>query len=295
MTDLDELRRALRAQETLAPDPDEVLAGATRRIRRRRVIGVAAVTFAVVALGAGAVGALERGTAVVPPAAHPSPSSAAATGSPDTGKVPPAAPAVSLEDSSWQLMFWAIQPHFATVHYGQDHKYAFEIEVRESAPPKSALPAKPTTAGQISQPQTVMWQDGPNRWFRVQTAKPVTAAEMLDLLGKIRATPPVIKSPLKSVQLPAGQKVDTFTSESEANTLVLCPDIEVRKVPLDSRCFSLFVWIPRNNESSDSGTEQDPLPARQFRKIGPYTVEINSSPANRAAALTLLNSVQLDR
>ncbi|MEV5718526.1 hypothetical protein AB0L41_31960 [Amycolatopsis mediterranei] len=295
MTDLDELRRALRAQETLAPDPDEVLAGATRRIRRRRATGVAAVTFAVVALGAGAVGVLERGTAVVPPAARPSPSSAAATGSSNTAKVPPAAPAVSLEDSAWQLGMWAIQPHFASLHYGQDHKYGFEIEVRESAPPKSALAAKPSTAGQISQPQSVMWQDGPDRWIWAQTTKPVTAAEMLDLLGKIRATPPVVKSPLKSVQLPDGQKVDTFTSEPEANTLVLCPDIAVRKVPIDSRCFSLFVWIPRNNDTSDSGTEQDPLPARQFRKVGPYTIEINSSPANRAAALTLLNSVQLDR
>jgi hypothetical protein len=295
MTDLDELRRVLRARETLAPDPDDVLAGATRRIRRRRATGVAAVTFAVVALGAGAVGVLERGTAVVPPAAHPSPLSAAATGSPDTGKVPPAAPSVSLADGSWQLALWAIQPHFASLHYAQDHKYVFEIEVRESTPPKSALPRKPSTAGQISQPQTVMWQDGPDRWIRVQTSKPVTAAEMLDLLGKIHSTPPVIKSPLKSVHVPAGQQVDTFTSEPEANTLVLCPDIEVRKVPLDSRCFSLFVWIPRNNDTSGSGTEQDPLPVRQTRKIGPYTVEINSSHDNRAAALALLDSVQLDR
>jgi hypothetical protein len=295
MTDLDELRRALRAQETLAPDPGDVLAVATRRIRRRRATGVAAVTFAVVALGAGAVGVLERDTAVVPPAAHPNPPSAAATGSSDTGKVPPAAPAVSLQDSSWQLLMWAVQPQFASLHYGQDHKYAFEIEVRESAAPKSALASKPSAAGQIAQPQSVMWQDGPGRWIWARTTKPVTAAEMLDLVGKIRATPPVIKSPLKSVRVPDGQKVTTFTSEPEANTLVLCPDLAVQKAPLDSRCFSLFVSIPRGGGAADSGEAQDQLPARQYRKLGAYTIEINSSHANEAAALALLNSVQLDR
>ncbi|EOD66646.1 hypothetical protein H480_20574, partial [Amycolatopsis vancoresmycina DSM 44592] len=41
MTDLDQLRRVLHAQEALAPDPDVVLAAATRRIRRRRATGVA--------------------------------------------------------------------------------------------------------------------------------------------------------------------------------------------------------------------------------------------------------------
>ena len=62
MTDLDELRRALRAQESLAPDPVDVLAVATRRIRRRRTTSVAAVTLTVAALGAGAVVVLGRGT-----------------------------------------------------------------------------------------------------------------------------------------------------------------------------------------------------------------------------------------
>ena len=33
----------------------------------------------------------------------------------------------------------------------------------------------------------------------------------------------------------------------------------------------------------------------QYRKLGAYTVEINSSPANKQAASTLLNSVQLNR
>ncbi|MEV4049947.1 hypothetical protein AB0J55_02065 [Amycolatopsis sp. NPDC049688] len=288
MTDLDQLRRVLHAQEALAPDPDAVLAAATRRIRRRRAAGVAAVTLTVVAVGAGAIGLLERGTAAAPPAAHPAPPAAAAPGAPL-----PAAPSISLEDGSWQLLMWAVQPHFAGLHYGRDHRYAFEIDVRDGTAPHGALPAKPTAAGQLRDPRSVRWQDGPDRWVWARTTKPVTAVEMLDLLGKIRATPPVVHSPLKSLQVPAGQKVTTFTSEPETNTLVLCPDPETMRAPLDSRCYSLFVT--RTERAADSPSPEDPLPLHQHRTIGAYTIEIDSSPSNKAAARELLDSVQLDR
>ncbi|MET8852766.1 hypothetical protein [Amycolatopsis sp. NPDC004625] len=287
MTDLDQLRRVLRAQESFAPDPDAVLAAATRRIRRRRATGVAAVTLTVVAVGAGAIGLLERGTA---PAAHPVPP--AANGAPDTGTALPAAPAISLEDSSWQLLMWSVQPQFAGLHYGREHRYAFEIDVRDGTAPRDALPAKPTSAGQLTHPQSVMWQDGPGRWVWARTTKPVSAAEMLGLLGKIRATPPVVRSPLKSLRVPAGQKVTTFTSEPETNTLVLCPDPATMRAPLDSRCLSLFVSLTAHFGESPS---QDPLPVQQHRRLGAYTVEIDSSSANKAAASALLDSVQLDR
>lgn len=297
MTDLDELRRVLRAQESLAPDPGAVLAGATRRIRRRRATSVAAVTLTVAALGAGAVGLLDRGSpAATPPATLASPvSSGAASQAPDATKVPPPAPAISLEDKSWDLLFWAVQPHFASIHYGQDHRYGFDIEVRDGKAPGSALPAKPTTAAQIAHPQTVRWQDGPQRWVTVRTSKPVTAAEMLGLLGKIGTTPPVIASPLKSLRVPDGQKVATFTSEPETNTLVLCPDLEANMAPLDPRCFSLFVFLTGTGESTGAVDPKDPLPAHQSRKLGGYTLEMNSSYPNKAAALALLNSVQLTR
>jgi hypothetical protein len=293
MTDLDEVRRALRAQESLAPDPGAVLAVAHRRIRRRRTTSVAAVTLTVAALATGAVVVLDRGDTAVPPATLASPSSAAATGSSATGKVPPAAPAMSLDDSSWDLMVWAVQPHFASLHYGQAHRYAFEIEARDGTAPRSALATKPSTAGQIPHPQSVMWQDGPGRWIWVRTTKPVTAAEMLVLLTKIRTTPPVIESPLKSVQIPDGQKVVTFTSEPEANTLVLCPDAETSHAPLDNRCFSLFVSL--TGRSGDTASADDPLPAHHHRTLGAYTLEIDSSYAHEQAALALLNSVQLNR
>lgn len=97
-----------------------MLAAATRRIRRRRTTSVVAVTLAVAALGAVAVGVLNRGTAVVPPATLATP--AVGTESSSTEKVPPTAPAISLEDTSWDLMVWSIQPHFAGVHYGQGHQ-----------------------------------------------------------------------------------------------------------------------------------------------------------------------------
>ncbi|WP_326950735.1 hypothetical protein OG439_19265 [Amycolatopsis sp. NBC_01307] len=293
MTDLDELRRALRAQESLAPDPDAVLAVATRRIRRRRTISVAAVTLTVAALGAGAVGLLDRGTAVVPPATLASPSSATVAQPPASGKVPPAAPAISLEDSSWALTMWSVQPPVETLHYAQNHSYAFTIESRGGTAPHSALATKPSAAEQIPHPQSVMWQDGPDRWIRVTTTKPVTAAEMLALLGKIHTTPPVIASPLKSLQVPDGQQVGTFTSEPETNTLVLCPAAEVGQTPLDSRCFSLTVSL--TSRAADSSYPQDPLPVHQHRTLGAYTLEIDSSPAHAKEALTLLDSVQLNR
>ncbi|MEV7094807.1 hypothetical protein AB0M80_18415 [Amycolatopsis sp. NPDC051045] len=296
MTDLEQLRRALRAQESLAPDPGDVLTGATRRIRRRRTAGVAAVTLTVAALGVGAVGVLGRDSALVPPATLGSSSSAAPDGPSATEKVPPAAPAVSLEDGSWDLLMWAVQPHFAALHYGQGHQYAFEIDVRDGTAPRSALAAKPSNAGQIPDPQSVRWQDGPDRWIWVRTTKPVTAADMVTLLAKIGTKPPVIESPLKSVQLPDGQKVRTFTSEPDTNTLALCPAPVLGKVPLDSGCFSLFVSLTsRAGTASDSPSPQDPLPARQRRTLGAYTLEINSSHANAQAARTLLNSVQLNR
>ena len=287
MTDLDELRRALRAQESLAPDPERVLAAATRRIRRRRTTSVVAVTLTVAALGAGAVWVQGRGAAVVQPAASVSASSA------PSATVPPNAPAISLEDGSWDLFMWAIQPHFAALHYGQGHQYAFEVEVRDGAAPESALTAKPSAAGQLRNPRSVMWQDGPDRWIWARTTKPVTAAEMLALLGKIGTKPPAIDSPLKSVRVPDGQKVATFTSEPETNTLVLCPDPEARKTPLDSRCFSLTVSL--TSKAASSTFPQDPLPVHQHRELGAYTVEIDSSPANEQAASTVLNSVQLKR
>jgi len=288
MTDIDQLRRALRAQESLAPDPDTVLASATRRIRRRRLVSVATVTLTVAAVGAGAIGILSRDTVAVPPATLASSSFA-----PATEKVPPAAPAVSLEDGSWDLMMWAVQPHLAALHYGQGHKYAFEIQVRDGTAPHSALAKKPSDAGQISHPQSVMWQDGPDRWIWATTTKPVTAQEMLALLTKIGTTPPVIESPLKSLQLPDGQKVGTFTSEPETNTLVLCPASELEKAPLDSRCFSLTISL--TSRFADGSVPQDPLPAHQHRALGAYTIEIDSSHANQQTALTVLNSVQLNR
>jgi hypothetical protein len=286
VTDLDQLRRVLRAQESFAPDPDAVLAAATRRIRRRRATGVAAVTLTVVAVGAGAIGLLERGTAAVPPAANPN-------AAPDTGETLPAAPAISLEDGSWQLLMWAVQPKFATLHYGRDHRYGFEIDVRDGTAPPTALQAKPTSAGQLTNPRSVQWQDGPGRWIWARTTKPVSAADMLGLLGKIGTTPPVVHSPLKSLRIPAGQQVTTFTSEPETNTLVLCPDPETMRAPLDSRCFSMFVSL--TERAGDSVSPQDPLPVHQHRTLGAYTVEIDSSPANKAAASALLDSVQLNR
>lgn len=292
MTDLDELRRVLRDREYLAPDPGAVLAGATRRIRRRRATSVAAVTLTVAALGAGAVGLLNRGTPATPPATLASP---AASEAPDAAKVPPAAPAISLEDKSWELLFWAVHPHSASLHYGQDHRYGFDIDVEDGRAPESALPAKPTAAAQIAHPKTVMWQDGPQRWVRVRTTKPVTAEQMLAFLAKIGTTPPVLASPLKSLQVPEGQKVAGFTSEPETNTLVLCPDLEANMAPLDPRCFSLFVFVTGTGESTGGVDPKDPLPAHQSRKLGGYTLEMNSSYPNKAAALALLNSVQLDR
>ncbi|WP_410673597.1 hypothetical protein [Amycolatopsis sp. cmx-4-68] len=291
MTDLDELRRALRAQEALAPDPATVLAAATRRIRRRRTTSVAAVTLTVAALGVGAIAVVDRDTAVVPPATLGS--SAVSTAPTATPKVPPPAPAISLEDRSWSLLMWSVDPHSIALHYGQAHQYAFEIDVRDGTAPHSALPAKPTTAGQLTHPQNVMWQDGPGRWIWARTTKPVTAAEMLALLGKIGATPPVVASPLKSLHLPDGQQLHSFTSEPEANAFVLCPDPETRKVPLDSRCLSVFVSL--TSSAGDSSFPDDPLPVHQHRTLGTYTVEIDSSPANRQAALQLLDSVQLNR
>ncbi|OXM68424.1 hypothetical protein [Amycolatopsis vastitatis] len=296
MTDLDELRRTLRAQESLAPDPGDVLAAATRRLRRRRIASVAAVTLAVAALGVGAVAMLGRGTATAPPASRVNAPPASVTEFSVAEQVPPAAPAVSLEDGSWDLMFWAVQPHFATVHYGQGHRYAFEIEVRDGAAPRSALAAKPSDAKKIRDPQSVAWQDGPGRWIRVTTTKPMAPAETLALLTKIRAAPPVISSPLESLQIPAGQKVDTFTSEPESNTLVLCPDPEARKAPLDNRCFSLTVSpAGRTAQPEDGAIPEEPLPVHRFRTLGAYTIEVDSSSAQEQAASALMNSVRLNR
>ncbi|MFJ7217917.1 hypothetical protein [Amycolatopsis sp. NPDC098790] len=294
MTDLDELRRVLRDRESLAPDPAAVLTTATRRIRRRRATSVAAVTLTVAALGVGAVGLLNRGApAVTPPATLATPASSAEA--PDAAKVPPPAPAISLEDKSWDLVFWAVHPHFASLHYRQDSRYGLEIDVQDGTAPESALPAKPTAAGQLPNPKTVMWQDGPQRWIRVRTTKPVTAAEMAGLLAKIGTTPPVLASPLKSLQVPAGQKVAAFTSEPETNTLVLCPDLEADMAPLAPGCFSLFVFLTGTGESTGGVDPKDPLPAHQSRKLGGYTLELNSSYPNKAAALALLDSVRLNR
>jgi hypothetical protein len=121
----------------------------------------------------------------------------------------------------------------------------------------------------------------------------MTAGEMVALLAKIGTTPPVVASPLKFVPVPDGQQVATFTSEPETNTVVLCPGDVLGKAPLDSRCFSLTVSL--TSHFADSPFPQDPLPVHQYRRLGAYTVEINSSPANKQAASTLLNSVQLNR
>ncbi|MCR6487785.1 hypothetical protein M8542_33665 [Amycolatopsis sp. OK19-0408] len=291
MTDLDELRRALRAEEALAPDPESALAAATRRIRRRRATSVAAVTLSVAALGAGAVGLLDRGAAVTPPASPAGSTSAVSTA--PGGKVPPAAPAVSLQDSSWHLLVWSVEPHYVNLHYGQDRKYGLELAVREGTAPATALPAKPTSAAQIPDTRSVMWQDTPDRWFWVRTTKPMKAAELVTLLAKIGTTPPVVDAPLKSVRVPDGQQLVAFTSEPEANTFILCPDLDADRAPLDSRCLSVFVSL--SSTAGSSSFPNDPLPVHQHREIGRYTVEIDSSSANEQAARQLMNSVTLTR
>lgn len=236
---------------------------------------------------------LNRDAAVVSPATLATSSSAADSAPAATGKVLPDAPSISLEDSSWTLAMWSVQPHVASLHYAQAHRYSFEIDVRAGTAPRGALPAKPSAAGQITHPQNVMWQDGPDRWIWVRITKPVTAADTLALLAKISTEPPVLESPLKWVQIPGGQKVDTFTSEPEANTLVLCPGPDTSKTPIDNRCLTMFVSPAAR--AADTVAPDDPLPAHQHRTVGAYTVEVDSSYANKQAALALMNSVQLNR
>jgi hypothetical protein len=222
MTDLQELRDALCARESMAPEPGDVLAGAGRRIRRRRIASVAVAVFVTTA-------GVSAGVA----ATHPRPSApdlpvAAATA---TTLSAPSLP-FSFASGSYRIASWATGKHETKAQYVTPSGRAVDIAVLDHDPGRPT--ATSLTTAQLhgktitmsdrgSTGQEMYWQEAPGRWFTME-ATMASPPQLLALAAAVKtgeSTPST--SPLRSLRVPQGYELDSWLGDPVGDTVVLCP------------------------------------------------------------------------
>lgn len=234
VVELDDLRAVLREREPLAPDPEEILAGADRRFRRvrarRRVVGAAAaVVFITAGLSVGLGLARQHGSApalLVPAAAAPS----------DTVVVPSSSLPFTLDGkaSDAKLVSWEISDHAASADYvwfgqtitivvsdtdpegGQDSPAVRPYEVNGVKATLRLLPD--------STMQRLSWPFVPGKWAAVYVdKKSESVAEMAIFAKFVRAAPTAVPARIRSLRVPAGLSVAGTRGSGSQETVLLCP------------------------------------------------------------------------
>jgi hypothetical protein len=201
MPELDELRDALRARESMAPETADVLAAAGRRIRRRRVTSVvAAVVVTIAGLGAGAAAVRHQSAAPELPVAAPGTTTLSAQGLP-----------FSIEDRGYRLLRWETDPHQTTGHYVGPAARVLDVTAYDHDPGRQGPPA-----------QWVSWHAAPERWISLRS-KQLGQAQLLAVAGLVKSSPTPSASPLRSLRAPQGYQLDSWFSEPASDTVVLCP------------------------------------------------------------------------
>ncbi|WP_236793590.1 hypothetical protein [Amycolatopsis sp. GM8] len=240
MTELEDLRDALRARESMAPELDVVLAGAGRRIRRRRVAGVSVVVAAmIVGVTAGVVALRQAG------------------GDPD--RLPVAAPVtatlsapvVPFTPAGYRLLSWTSDTHQITAQYADNAGRLLDITAQDSEPAPD--PAQRTTAldGRVVtvSAHSVSWLDVPGRWITVRS-RSVSAEQLQAVAGGLATIPAPPTSPLRSLRVPPGFGLVSWQGDASNDVVELCPGGQAG----DDRCVTVQV-------TRTLGTPLPPAPA----------------------------------
>ncbi|GAA5151362.1 MULTISPECIES: hypothetical protein [Amycolatopsis] len=241
------LSGALRAREPLAPDPETVLAGARKRIRRRRTVSLTAAVLVTVG-GLGAAGAVVLN--------QPS----------DETRLPVAAPAAGEEQVTVpELPFTFSAPGFKLANWqlsnaggrmsAEYHGSATVLVGVDNSDPgkKFGDPKRVTVNGKPAIMSTdapmggqVSWQVAPDKWIYVWARNP------LDYAKHVSETPTRLTALLRSLRVPSSLRVVTWGHAAGDDMLTLCPPKESWYPPA-AECVS--VWLPANETGYDPNTE----------------------------------------
>ncbi|GAB3570198.1 hypothetical protein GCM10027445_23300 [Amycolatopsis endophytica] len=245
MSEIPELRKALRTRESLAPDPEVVLAGAHGRIRRRRtkrrVVGAAAAVAVTIA-GVGA------GMSLLRPSEDAPRIDAAA------GDAPVAAPALPFTvdglPEGYELTGWTVSDTNASGLYDSPRGDHVEIILSEGTLPEAPakVPNGRDVGGYVSSPAgggaQAQKQIAPGRIVTVLAKlNQLASSKLLDIAGTVRLVPTPVPSTLRALRAPEGLTVRQWTGSDGFDYLVLCPDEVPAAAPTggDGRCYSVTV------------------------------------------------------
>ncbi len=242
MSEMRNLREALKTREALAPDPDAVLAGAHGRIRRRRAqrrIAGAAAAVAVVIAGVAA------GMTVLRPSDEPE-SIEAAAGAADLPLPAPALPfTVGDLPSGFELSTWTVSGSFASGRYNGSSGNYLEISVSDYPDRQVGESGMVTDlAGGGTQAKVRI---APDRVVSVLTkAWQIPDISVLRIARSVRLVPTPVHSMLRSLRAPADLTVRQWSGGTEYEYLTLCPPEVQTQSPArpDGRCYSVSVAGP---------------------------------------------------
>ncbi|HVV09354.1 hypothetical protein [Amycolatopsis sp.] len=237
---MDELREALLAREPLAPDPDEMLAAAGRRVERhrarRRVAGAVAAVAVVVAGVTTGMSLLRSPAPEAPGLTVAAPGAVSAPELPFT---------LSGELTGYQVTNWTQSgTGFSAELTGISVLGSVEIwlgtedpEIGQTSPVTAVEvnggPATVRTVGSHGQLR-ISWQPAPGRWATILAGVSGATAEALELAAEGLSIKPVpAEALLQSLTVPGSLSVASWTGYSGAlDTVVLCPvDVPSKNPP----------------------------------------------------------------
>lgn len=242
MSEMRNLREALKTREALAPDPDAVLAGAHGRIRRRRAqrrIAGAAAAVAVVIAGAGA------GMTVLRPSNEPE-SIEAAAGATDLPVPAPALPfTVGELPSGFELSSWTVSGSAASGRYNGYYGNYLEISVGDF--PDADVGESGIVTDLAGGGTQAKVRIAPDRVVSVLTKTwQIPDINMLQIARSVRLVPTPVHSMLRSLRAPAGLTVRQWSGDARYEYLTLCPHEVPAQSPArsDGRCYNVSVNGP---------------------------------------------------
>ncbi|TVT19478.1 hypothetical protein FNH05_34955 [Amycolatopsis rhizosphaerae] len=306
MDGTDELREALRIREVLAPDPEEVLAGTGRRIRRRRArrraLGAATlVAVTTVGLAAGLSWLRQDDGQPTLPVA-----------SPGAGEVVVPTLPFSLPEPGYEIVGWTIGARETSAMYRSSMRRGevFRIVV-EDHDPNPLLPltrmtgydfpvkVRPLAGGQGI---AVSWQFGDGRWAVLGGSVVNDLPTLIGVAKSFRATPATPAAMIRSLKVPPSLRVVSWSWDPNDERLVLCPP---RVEPADAqgtdgRCVSVEAALTTVLRGPETGVRQS-LSTSAQPPSGPATITSSSSrpasattrPGDAAGTATVVDGVPL--
>lgn len=237
----DQLREALRARESLAPDPEAVLVSAHGRIKRRRArrrVAGAAAAVAVVMAGTGA------GMSLLRPSDEPGRVEPAAGG--DDG-APVAAPALPFTvgglPADYTLTGWTISDGDSSALY--QGKWGDQVQVVVSG--AAAVPSFGDGAPGYTPADALRVQEvvGGRLVTVFAGAGRFGSGDLLRVARSVRFQPTPVPSTLRALRAPRGLDVRQWSGSPGFDDLLLCPPAVPATTPVtaDDQCYSVTVDV----------------------------------------------------